>query len=150
VIAIAWTPLAFADPPTQQDIFRSIHDNVSQKTDPRWMIFGIAAAAGVLMVLALLGMRNQRASTPKALNHQGKLIRELRRHVALKSVEIKQLKLLSEQVKTPDGSPLVSPLTLLLCPSLLIKSVPAKGAPRLNRRVLGGLVRKLTPAAKGK
>jgi hypothetical protein len=128
--------------PTQQDIFKSIQDNVSEKSDPRWMIFIIAAGAAVLMVLALLGMRNQRGATPKTLNHQGKLLREIRRHVAIKSSEMKQLKLMVDQVKTPDGKPLVSPITLLLCPSLLVKSAQVKSA-RINRRVLGGLVRKL-------
>jgi hypothetical protein len=136
--------------PTQQDIFKSIQDNVSEKADPRWMIFAMAAAAAFLMVMALLGMRNQRGAVPKTLNHQGKLLREIRRHVAIKSTEMKQLKLMVEQVKTPDGQPLVSPITLLLCPSLLVKSAPAKSA-KINRRVLGGLVRKLQePVAKAK
>jgi hypothetical protein len=150
-IAISFIASSIASAtPTQQDIFKSIQDNVSEKSDPRWMIFALAVGAAVLMVLALLGMRNQRGAVPRTLNHQGKLLREIRRHVAIKSSEMKQLKLMVDQVKTPDGQPLISPITLLLCPSLLVKSAPAKSA-RINRRVLGGLVRKLQePVAKAK
>ncbi|HEX4124618.1 MAG TPA: hypothetical protein VHY37_07810 [Tepidisphaeraceae bacterium] len=140
MLACSRIALATASP---QDISKSFENSFNQKTDPRWMIFWMAAAAVGLMVLALLGMRNQRGAAPKALNHQGKLLREIRRHVAIKSTELKQLKLMVEQVKTPDGKPLVSPITLLLCPSLLVKSLPPKSGSRINRRVLGGLVRRL-------
>ena len=138
---MACARIAFATA-SPQDISKSFENSFDQKTDPRWMIFGMAAAAGLLMVLALLSMRAERA-VPKPLNHQGKLLREIRRQVAIKSTELKQLKLMVDEVKTPDGQPLISPITLLLCPSLLVKSAPTKPGSRINRRVLGGLVRKL-------
>ena len=50
---------------------------------------------------------------PKALNHSGKLVKEISKTMNLKPAEIKQLKVLA------DGQDVGKPLVLLLCPSLL-------------------------------
>ena len=59
----------------------------------------------------------RRRRTPKALNHHGKLLKELAAAVSLKPAEVKQLKLLADEQK------LSNPLTLILCPSILAKAV---------------------------
>ena len=58
--------------------------------------------------------------------------------VPLKPKELKQLKLLVEE----GGEPVQSPLTLLLCPSVLARAV--KNRPRnVDRAVVAQIVRKL-------
>lgn len=102
---------------TQQEAFQSIQDNVAD-TGGAGKLLALALAAGAMIVLlAVLSRRKTRASTPKAVNHQGRLLKEVTRSIGLKSAEVRKLKSLA------DAQSLDNPLTLLLCPSLLAKSL---------------------------
>jgi hypothetical protein len=99
--------------PTQEDVFRSIHRNVTTGPDSGKLIAVLFGGAAVAILLVLVSMRAKREATPKALNHQGKLLKEIQKSLPLRTAEIKRLKTLAEQKQCS------SPLLLLLCPSLL-------------------------------
>src|SRR6476620_2409748 len=62
-------PLAAAAP-TQEDVFKSIQDNVSDSADWSGLLPFALAGAGVLLVLAVVSQRRQRAGQqPRKLNH---------------------------------------------------------------------------------
>ena len=123
--------------PTQEDVFRSIQDNVGQSTDPRKILAFFIGAVAIVILLGVFSHWRKREAKPKILNHQGKLLKEIAAALSLKPAEIKQLKILAEEQK------ILSPLTLLLCPSLLAKSV--KEAPaKVDRRVILQIARKLS------
>ncbi len=135
--------------PTQEDVFRSIQTNVSggggdSSAGSAFLL--LLGAIVVLVVLVQLNRRGQQAVSAgpggrRVVNHSGKLLREIRKEIGLKPVELRQLKLLSEQLAT-DGQPAPSPLTLLICPSVLAKAV-AKNHPKVDRQVLANLVRRM-------
>lgn len=99
--------------PTQEDVFRSIHHNVTTGPESGKLIAVLFGGAAVAILLVLFSHRAKRQAAPKALNHQGKLLKEMQKSLSLKSAEVKRLKALAEQKQCS------SPLTLLLCPSLL-------------------------------
>ena len=130
--------------PTQNDVFKSIQDNVSHQTDLDSMpvILLVLGGALVLALLVYFSRREQKvASAPTTLNHPGKLAKEVLRAVPLKPAEMKQLKLLADAVESEAGEP-IDPITLLLCPSLLAKGVKAS-PPRLDRKAVAQVVRRL-------
>lgn len=129
-------------PQSAEDAFRqSLTQNFEQSVEPRHLVAMAAVAVGV--VLFAVVFNRWRAATgrsslggPRALNHPGKLMREISKGVNLKSSEIRQLKVLAQQQQVSN------PLVLLLCPSLLAKAV--KENPRkADRQVLNGLARKI-------
>jgi hypothetical protein len=129
--------------PTQQEVFRSIQDNVNETgTSGIKPILLICAGAGVLGLLALFGRRQQRQATPKALNHPGKLLKEIMKTVPLRPAELKQLKVVTEESAQASDGPLQSPLVLVLCPSVLAKAVQSRST-RADRRVLGQVLKKV-------
>ena len=120
--------------PTQEDVLRSIGQNLDRQTgDPSKLLALLAAAGGLALLLVVLAHRRQRAVTSKALHHHGKLLREISRAISLKPAELRQLKQLA------DDQDLVSPLTLLLCPSLLERAADARG----DRGIIAGVLHKL-------
>jgi hypothetical protein len=99
--------------PSQDDVLRSIGQNIDQqKGDPSKLLALLAAAGGFAFLLVVLGYRRKRELTSTALHHHGKLLREICRAISLKPTELRQLRQLA------DERGLASPLTLLLCPSL--------------------------------
>ncbi len=97
---------------TEEEVFRSIHNNVTQ-TPQSGKVFAVLLAGIVVAgVLIFVSTRAKREATPKALNHQGKLLKEVQKTVPLSASAVKSLKRLAEEKEC------VSPLTLLLCPSL--------------------------------
>jgi hypothetical protein len=122
--------------PTQQEVFKSISDNVGSSTDPKRFAAFILAITALVILLAVLSRRKQRQITPKILNHQGKLLKEIARHIDLRPAEIRQLKVLAEEQN------LSSPLTLLLCPSMLAKSVKERSG-KVDRRAILSVAKKL-------
>jgi hypothetical protein len=109
-----------AGTPTQEEVFRSFQENMVEKTDGTRVIAVVFLAAATVVVLLLVANRHKRQVTPKVLNHPGKLLKEVGKGVALKGSEVKRLKVLAEQCQCS------SPLTLLLCPSLLERAMKGK------------------------
>lgn len=130
-----------ADPPTQEQVFKSIQDNVRSSTDSRNFIVFLCVSGGVIIVLCLFRQREKRDAAPKAMNHHGKLLKEIMKSVPVRPREIKQLRLLAEQTPVPGSDTVHDPLTLLLCPSVLSKAVQNPRS-KADRRVLQQVLRK--------
>jgi hypothetical protein len=130
--------------PTQEDVFKSIQDNVSDSTDLSGLLPFALAAAGVLLVLAVVSQRRQRAGQqPRKLNHSGKLMREVFGTFSLRASEVRQLKLLAEDAAA--GGTRVDPVTLLVCPSLLARAIRTRQTRggRMDRKAVTTLARKV-------
>jgi Zn-dependent protease with chaperone function len=129
--------------PTQEEVFRSIQTNVSGEDSSGHgaALLLLIAGAVVLGLLYYFSRRAERVAPSRSVNHSGKLIREIRKQIGLNSAELKQLKILSEQLATED-QPAPSPLTLLICPSVLAKAVKLQ-SPKIDRQVLAGLVKRM-------
>jgi hypothetical protein len=134
--AIAVLQVSARGAPRQDDVFRSIQDNLGQRTDPTMLLVVFGALAAVVIAALALNHWRQREVSPKVLNHPGKLAREIQREVNLRPAEVRQLKALAE------GQPVENPLTLLLCPSLLLKA--AKENPdRFDRRTVAAMMKRM-------
>jgi hypothetical protein len=132
--------------PSQAEVFQSIKQNIGQRSDDsgRGLAVLMAGAAALIMVMLIGSRIRRRQSAPKVVDRPRKLIREIMKTVPLKPKELKQLKILAED----GGEPVQSPLTLLLCPSVLARAV--KNRPRnLDRAVLAQIVRKMNVAQEG-
>ncbi|MGA2581860.1 MAG: hypothetical protein ABSG31_01175 [Tepidisphaeraceae bacterium] len=131
---ICFTGIASATP-TQEEVFQSINQNVGSTVDlSKWVPYLLAILA-IIILTAIYNNRRQQPGTVKRLNHSGKLLREVGRALNLKSAEVKQLKLLAQEQQ-------VSPLTLLLCPSVLAKSLRSPN-PKIDRLIVEHVVRRL-------
>ena len=127
---------------TQEDVFKSIKENVSEtEGSGRTFMAILLGGVAVVMLLALFSARNKREATPKALNHAGKLLKELIRQISLRPAELKQLKLLAE-AEQDAGVSIDSPLIFLLCPSTLTAAMRS-GRVKIDRKVMAGVARKL-------
>jgi len=124
--------------PTQEEVLKSIGDNVGQSIDPGKLLAAVFGVAAFVILIALVGQRRKRIIAPKALNHQGKLLKEIAKSVNLKPGEIRQLKQLA------DDQQLSSPLLLLVCPSMLGKAVKSGGT-KVDRHTLNSIARKIGP-----
>jgi len=107
-------PTASASP-TMDEITRSFNQNMDQEPDYSRMVPWLFGAAGAVLVVMFFRQWQKREAMPRTLNHPGKLVREVAKIVEIDPVELKRLKLLALE---HDCS---SPLTLLLCPSILKK-----------------------------
>jgi uncharacterized membrane protein YeaQ/YmgE (transglycosylase-associated protein family) len=121
--------------PTQEDVFKSISDNMSQKQDGGQLLAVLAAIAGAAVLFAVINKHRQRDKGPKALNHQGKLLKEVLRATTLRPAEARLLKSLAESQSLDNG------LVLLLCPSVLEKALREKNG-KVERKVAVQLARK--------
>lgn len=127
--------MILAATPRQEDVFKSISDNVGGSTDPKFFyILALAGTAFVLLLIVVNSFKNRQAR-PRAVNHQGKLLKELLKKIPLKGGEVKQLKAMASE----QGC--ASPLTLVLCPSLLAKGMNTKG--KADKRVVMGVAKKM-------
>src|SRR2546423_4750894 len=70
---------------TQEDVFKSINENVgnSGEGSGRMFLSVVLGAIAVVMLLTLLNLRRKRVETPTAVNHPGKLQKELTRQISL-------------------------------------------------------------------
>ena len=135
-------PPAARAQPTQEEVFKSIGDSVSEPVDSSRALAVVAGIGGLVVLLVVVGHWRNREAKPKSLNHPGKLLKEVLRNVPLKGAEVKQIKALSQTCQPPGGGTIESPLTLLLCPSLLAEAAKqSRGKADLN--VVGGLVKRL-------
>ena len=135
-------PVALCQP-TQEEVFKSIGDTVNGPIDTSRFVATLAAIGGVVVLLVVVGHRRNGRSKTKRLDHAGKLLKEVLRNVPLKGAELKQIKLLSQDL-CPGGTEqrVQSPLTLLLCPSLLGEAVKQSRG-KADLPVVAGLVKKL-------
>jgi len=122
--------------PTQDEVFRSINQNVGGTVDIKKFYPYLAGIVGLVIMACLYNNRQNRPLTGPKLNHSGKLVREVSRRIHLRKIEVKQLRLLA------DEQNLENPLTLLLCPSVLGKAARTKN-PRVDRRVLQQIVQRM-------
>jgi hypothetical protein len=139
--AVALSASGVLATPTQQEVFKS--DNVGQKTDSGHFLAVLLAIAAVAVFIGIFSKRERKAAVPRALNHQGKLIKEIMKGVHLRPAEVRQLRTLA------DAQDLENPLTLLLCPSVLEKAI--KERPKLiERKVMLQITRKMGMVPAGK
>ena len=147
LVALCLLTTALAAQPTQDEVFRSISDHVGGANEtsskPVLVVLGVA-----LTVLILFGVfsqcRKREVAAPRALEHHGKLLRELSKAgVPLKTAELRQLKLLVEVGKQANDLDVpTSPLTFVLCPSVLSR-VMQKSPAKVDRRIIAQLARKM-------
>ena len=129
--------------PTQEEVFKSIGDNVNEPVDSGSVVAVVAGIAGVVLLVAVVGQRRKRDATPRPLHHHGKLLKEVLGNVSIRGAELKQLKLIVQDAKASTGRQAPeSPLTLLLCPSLLAQAVKENPG-KIDRTVAAGLVKRL-------
>jgi hypothetical protein len=130
--------------PTQNDVFKSIQDSVGERHEINSTPVILLALGGALVLALLVYMsrrEQKKVAAPEALNHSGKLSREVVKQVNIKPSELKQLKTLADSIggqigETPD------PLALLLCPSLLAKGVNANPS-KMDKKVVAQMVRRI-------
>jgi len=127
--------------PTQEEVFKSIGQSVDEPVDSSRVVAVLAGIGGVLVLLVVVGQRRGREKKPRSLNQPRKLMKEVLRNVPLKGAEVKQLKLLSQELRQGDRR-VESPLTLLLCPSLLAEAAKQSRG-KVDLPVVAGLVKKL-------
>jgi hypothetical protein len=104
---------------------KSMSEGVTSAGDSHAVLPIILAVIGVILLLAWLGTRERKAAKPRPVNHGRKLLKHVGREIGLAGGEIRQLKLLADVHERTAGEKLHSPLTLLLCPSLLGKTLEA-------------------------
>jgi hypothetical protein len=133
--------------PTQEEVFKSIGDTVNEPLDTSRVVAVVAAIGGVVVLLVVVGQWRKRDPKSRSLDHPGKLLKEVMRNVPLKGAELKQIKILSQEVRPRGADRRVdSPLTLLLCPSLLGEAAKQSRG-KADLPVVAGLVKKLVGRA---
>lgn len=140
---ILLSPYPASAGPRQSDVFKSIQENVGQSDGSAtravpWICGGV----GVILLLALFGRRQTRQAAPRTINHPGRLIKEIMGEIPLKPRELKQLKIMGEELSDPDSDTPTNPLVLLLCPSLLVQAV-RDGSTHADRRTLKVMLKKM-------
>jgi len=145
VLAMAASPAAAL---TQEEVLQSINEHVSSTVDMSKVVPYLVLGLAALLLVVWYTHRTQPKLVTKPLHHKGKLLREIARTLHLDSAQIKMLKILAQEQRVS------SPLTLLLCPSLLGKAIQTSN-PRVDRQVLSEVVHRLrgfdldSPAAEG-
>src|SRR5436309_10954718 len=72
VLSVSLWPIHSSAAPTQQEVFKSISENVGSSTDPKKFAAFVLAVTALAILLVVVSKRKQRQITPKVLNHQGK------------------------------------------------------------------------------
>lgn len=138
--------------PSPEDVFRSVSDSAAQRQQGGHATALLLCGAGGLILLLLLGTRARRQqAAPQPLNHSRKLMREVMKAVPLRRGELKQLRLLAEVPAIAGdghggGEAIQSPLTLLLCPSVLARAMKRRPS-KVDRAVIARIVRKMDLAS---
>ncbi|MCC6422178.1 MAG: hypothetical protein IT447_01765 [Phycisphaerales bacterium] len=116
--------------PTSEEVFRSFKENMSSDPSTGSMLPFLLAGAALIILLVVIASRQKHSATPKAVNHPGKLLKEIAKSAGIKPSEIKKLKNLAQQAGERQGAALQSPLTLVLCPSVLAATMRQTKAKR--------------------
>jgi hypothetical protein len=122
--------------PTQEEVFQSITQHEYSTVDiSKIFPYLIAGVAGIVF-LVWFTHRRRFQTVPRALNHAGKLLKEVSKKIHIRPAETKALKMLAEEQQVSG------PLLLLLCPSLLGKAIRNQDS-RVDRTELADLVQRL-------
>jgi hypothetical protein len=135
-VTMGLTRLALAGP-TQEDVFRSIQQNVGSPGGDRSAAPFLYIVLGLIALIMAVHVRRQRKTEPGVLNHPGKLMKELSKALGLSKAEVKQLRLLARQASVDN------PIVFLLCPSVLSLALREHTSDKLDKRVLAELGRRL-------
>jgi hypothetical protein len=134
-VVLSFAPGALATP-TQEEVFQSINQNVGSTVDFSKAVPFLLVGAGICILAFLFNYYRKRKVFPVRSKSPAKLSRELCRRVHIRSVELKQLKLLAQDQDVEF------PLTLILCPSLLGKAIRSPNA-KVDRAVVKEMVQRL-------
>ena len=126
----------------QDDFLKSMSEGVSNGGESHSILPIVLIVAAVVLLLAFLGTRERKAAKPRPVNHSRKLLKQMGKEMGLGGVEIRQLKVLADVHERTGGEPLHSPLTLLLCPSLLQKTLEA-GDSRVDKAVVARMAKRV-------
>jgi hypothetical protein len=118
-----------------EDVFQSTHESMREGPGSDRLLILLAGAVALILLLIVLQYRRRRQAMPSALNHHGKLLKELAKPLQLKAPELRRLKQMA------DEQGLCSPLVLLLCPSLLARSMQDRSAE--DRKLVAALVKRM-------
>jgi hypothetical protein len=133
LVCLAWVPACLAAP-SQDEVFKSIQNNVDSHSDNGVFLAVLAVIAGVVLIVAVIHSRSHRPTgSSAALNNAGKLTRELMKATGLKAGQLRQLRTLADELGD-RGTPIDNPLTLLLCPSLLRQAKGEDRSPKSETR----------------
>jgi hypothetical protein len=136
IVAIGLQGIAVATP-TQEEVFQSVNQSMNETVDISKAVPYLLVAAGLGILIGLFNYYRKRRTSPRrGLNSPGKLNREVCKAIHLRSVELKQLKVMAEEQQVEN------PLTLILCPSLLGKAIRSQNV-KVDRAVVRGLVSRL-------
>jgi hypothetical protein len=125
---------------TQEEFFRSMQQSVDGGgggTEAGRILMLIVAGAALVGLVMLLGrQRTRKVAQLRAPHNPRKLLKEITRASRVTAGEMRQLKVLADQESC------ASPITLLLCPSLLVKGIQQQGS-KADRQVLLQLAKKM-------
>jgi hypothetical protein len=118
-----------------EDVFKSTQESMNQGGGSDRALALVLGGMALAVLLLVLSQRRKHAAIPRGMNHPRKLLKEVVKVTQLKSSEMRQIQ------KLADEQGCGSPLTLLLCPSILARATQDKSPS--ERQALGRIVRKL-------
>lgn len=118
-----------------EDVFKSTQQSMDGGVSGKKLFALFLGALALIMVLAFLQYRKRHAATIRTMHSPPKLLKEALKEFSLKSSEVRQLRQLAEEQECE------SPLTLVLCPSVLEKALAKRSSE--ERAELQSVVSKL-------
>lgn len=118
-----------------EDVFKSTQQSINQGPGSQRALAIALGVVAIAILLLVLAQRRRQGALPQGLNHPKRLAREVLKATPLKPGDLRQLQKLANEQEVQ------SPLTLLLCPSLLAKA--ARGKSHAERQSVGKIVEKL-------
>jgi hypothetical protein len=126
LLLLSAAPSARANP-TEEDVLRSMQENVREQPNYGPVLAVMAATAGIIVAIVVFRQYQKRADSPQILNHPGKLLREMARDLEINPAQVRELKIRADELGCDHA------LTLLLCPSLT-KGADESGETTQNAR----------------
>src|SRR5688500_16011845 len=80
-----------------EDVFRSTQESIDGGNGPGRMVALVLALVALVLLLLALQYRRRVQISPRAINHHGKLVKEVARGLPLKAAEMRQLTKLAGQ-----------------------------------------------------